>query len=156
MNDDQLRNQITAYVNIVKIPQENKDKILSKLPTSTPEQLEDVKTILMQQMVFDVFFDEIEKFQNSEKLMDETDYEELFQTIVKKMEDAQQVVLTEAELNQIRSSLQGIQQNASASAPASVSAPSVQPVMPTPVSPVPVAPAVPVETAPVFPVPPKV
>lgn len=153
MNDDQLKNQIISFVKIAKISQEQKDKILSRLPQSTSQQLDAVHAVMMQQVIMDIYFDELEKFEKSENLLDETDLEEMYKTIVKKMDDTYSLVLTEAELNQIRSSLQNIKQssvpvpaNPSSPAPVAVSTPPVQSV----------APVIPVETAPVSPVPPKV
>lgn len=143
MDTNLLKQQIMSYVKVTSFSQEDKEKILSKLPDSTSDQLESLKTIMMQQMVMDAFMDETEKLQVSNKLLDETDLEEMYQRVVKKIEDTQSSVLTEAELNQIRNSLQGISQSVSASAP----------TIPNPVSP---SPAVSEATVSDSPVPPKV
>lgn len=158
MDNNQLINRIIAFTKVVKIPQELKDKILSRLPTSTGKQLEEVYSVVLQQVIMDIYFDEYQKFEKSEDLLDESDLDGMYNTIVKRMDDTYSLVLTEAELNQIRTSLQNIKQsnvstvgNPTSPAPAAVSAPPIQPVAPTPIAPV-----VPVQTAPVSPVPPEV
>ncbi len=109
MNIEQLQSQIKALLDIVKISQEEKTNLFSKLSTSTLEQLEALRTNLMQQVVIDIYFDEVEKLENSEYLLDDSDLDEMTNKIITRLEETKNLVFTEAEINQIRQNLVDVQ-----------------------------------------------
>lgn len=140
MNLDQIKNQIQALLKIAKISDEEKKNLLGKLPASTQDQLEALKTNLMQQVTVDVYFDMIEEFEEDDHLLDESDLDELVNKIIKRLDDTQAVVFTDAELASIRQNLQDIQQKvASTAVKTQPQAPQQAPVQ-TPMAPKPVTP----------------
>lgn len=148
MDTNNLSHQITSLLKIAKIPDEEKGKISSQLPTLSLDQLERMKVNLLQQISVDIFFDSYEEMQKENKILDDEAVNEIEKRITKKFEETEELIITDTELSSIRQSLQTVSQK--------VANPQV-PVNPAPTVPVvPVTPAVQEVAAPVSPVPPKI
>lgn len=153
MNNNQLNHQITSLLKIAKIPDEEKVKISSKLPSLSVDQLERLKANFMQQISMDIFFDSYEELQKENKILDDEAVDEIEKRIAKKFEETQELIITDSELSSIRQSLQTVQQKVVNPMIANNPISPTQPVVPIPAVPEPIAPVVPVTEAPVSPVP---
>lgn len=153
MDQNQLTHQIKLLLGIAKISAEEKTSLEQKLPTATDVQLNALHDNLLQQVMIDIFFDELEALEKSNQLYDEDDIDLIEQKVVDKLETTLSTVFTEAELATIRQNLQTIQQKVATttqpqSAPvAPQQAPVQTPPVPQPVVP-PVQPAVPTPSTP--------
>jgi hypothetical protein len=110
MDTNNLSHQITSLIKIAKIPDEEKTKISSQLPSLSIDQLERLKANFIQQISIDIFFDSYEELQKENKILDDAAVDEIEKRIAKKFEETQELIITDSELSSIRQSLQAVQQ----------------------------------------------
>ncbi len=105
MDQEKLKQKITALLKIAKISDEEKKFLLEKLPTSTPEQLTKLEDNLHRQIAVDAHLEALEKLEKDDKILTSNDYQDMEKEIATKLLAAQDSAFTQTEIADIRSKL---------------------------------------------------
>lgn len=105
MDSDKLRTEITTLLGIVKIPEEEKQDLRTKLETSTPEQLEALKDNLLRQATADIYLDFLDELGQSDEMLDEDDEKEIMDKLESEINNLQGRLLTTGEIENLKQQL---------------------------------------------------
>lgn len=102
MDIQQLKQQVTQLLHAVAIEEEERQDLLSRVETSTQEQLEQLEDNLLRQIAADTYFAYLEELEQQDRLLDEEDVPGIEDEIIKRIMEKQSQIFTQAQMDQVR------------------------------------------------------
>ena len=103
--NDQLRNKVKVLLKIANLKPEENNFFLSKLDSSTLEQLEKLHDDLIQQIAVNIYLESEKELQENDQLLDENDEKEYIEKLNMKLANINHQLQSDTEIDKIRSEL---------------------------------------------------
>lgn len=110
MDIERLKSEVKTLLDMVKIPDEEKNDLRGKLESSTSEQLEQLKDNLLRQATADIYLDFMDEINKSDKMLDESQEQEILQKLHEQVEMLKGKIITSSEIDNLKKQLADLTQ----------------------------------------------